>query len=773
MERQIKMSESLQVVFFLMQQNVVASRSQYVMPEHLMLIMLRTKEFRRVLDIWEIRPNDLKKELEDYLGQMEKVPDEMDYTPEFSVKMMELLDLSASGVASSGTSEIEMPHCINALLKLEDCFASELLHEAVDPQAIDDDGAEFMATVIDVYGSVDHTFLSDRDIFKQGEGGYEEDDIESGDDMLDDLFDSRDSDQEWRSYVECLNETAERRNPLVGRERELERTMQVLCRREKNNPLHVGEPGVGKTALVYGLARLINEGKVPERLKGSRIYGLDIATMIAGTQFRGDFEKRIKMIMDGIRKEESPIVYIDEIHNLVGAGAVGEGSMDASNILKPYLEGGEIRFIGSTTYEEYNRYFSKSRGMVRRFQQIDIPEPTEAEALEILRRLKENYESYHGVSYTDEALRFAVEGSVRHINGRALPDKAIDVVDEAGAYRQMHPDEGNIVDKHLIARVLSGICRVDVPETDGTEEDNLDSLYERIRGKVFGQDEAVGKVAESVLMSRAGLTEEGKPLASLLFVGPTGVGKTETAKALAEETGVPLIRFDMSEYAEKHSVAKLIGSPAGYVGYDDGGILTDAVRKSPSCVLLLDEIEKAHPDIYDILLQVMDYARLTDNKGRHADFRNVVVIMTSNAGAQYAAQAKVGFASRVTSGEAMLRQVKRQFKPEFLNRLTSTVVFNEMTRDMASLILDKKLRQLREQLQRRGVELVLSESAQEYILNEGFTVEYGARELDRVISSWLKPLLMREILFGGLKKGGKATVSLVNDKLTLTDGIQD
>ena len=411
--------------------------------------------------------------------------------------------------------------------------------------------------------------------------------------------------------------------------------------------------------------------------------------------------------------------------------------------------------------------------MVRRFQQIDIPEPTEAEALEILRRLKENYESYHGVSYTDEALRFAVEGSVRHINGRALPDKAIDVVDEAGAYRQMHPDEGNIVDKHLIARVLSGICRVDVPETDGTEEDNLDSLYERIRGKVFGQDEAVGKVAESVLMSRAGLTEEGKPLASLLFVGPTGVGKTETAKALAEETGVPLIRFDMSEYAEKHSVAKLIGSPAGYVGYDDGGILTDAVRKSPSCVLLLDEIEKAHPDIYDILLQVMDYARLTDNKGRHADFRNVVVIMTSNAGAQYAAQAKVGFASRVTSGEAMLRQVKRQFKPEFLNRLTSTVVFNEMTRDMASLILDKKLRQLRGQLERRGVELVLSESAREYVLNEGFTVEYGARELDRVISSRLKPLLMREILFGGLKKGGKATVSLVNDKLTLTDGIQD
>ena len=337
----------------------------------------------------------------------------------------------------------------------------------------------------------------------------------------------------------------------------------------------------------------------------------------------------------------------------------------------------------------------------------------------------------------------------------------------------MHPDEGNIVDKHLIARVLSGICRVDVPETDGTEEDNLDSLYERIRGKVFGQDEAVGKVAESVLMSRAGLTEEGKPLASLLFVGPTGVGKTETAKALAEETGVPLIRFDMSEYAEKHSVAKLIGSPAGYVGYDDGGILTDAVRKSPSCVLLLDEIEKAHSDIYDILLQVMDYARLTDNKGRHADFRNVVVIMTSNAGAQYAAQAKVGFASRVTSGEAMLRQVKRQFKPEFLNRLTSTVVFNEMTRDMASLILDKKLRQLRGQLERRGVELVLSESAREYVLNEGFTVEYGARELDRVISSRLKPLLMREILFGGLKKGGKATVSLVNDKLTLTDGIQD
>ena len=570
----------------------------------------------------------------------------------------------------------------------------------------------------------------------------------------------------WRKLVTCLNDTWEDHNPLVGRKKELERTIQVLCRKEKNNPLHIGEPGVGKTALVYGLAQFISTTvwNIPERLKGSKIYQLDIGTLLAGTQFRGDFEKRIKEVMDGIMRESNRnIVYIDEIHNLVGAGATGEGSMDASNMLKPYLESGKIRFIGSTTYDEYNRHFSKSKGLVRRFQQIDIAEPTAEEALEILKRLKKNYEKFHGVYYADKALEFAVTASDKFINERFLPDKAIDLIDEAGAYREMNPIRGQkrqTVDKALIADILSKVCKVDAMAMKEDDNDALETLYERISSKIYGQDEAVRQVVEAVQMSKAGLLDDNKPLASLLFVGPTGVGKTEVARVLAKELGIELVRFDMSEYTEKHTVAKLIGSPAGYVGYEDGGLLTDAIRKTPNCVLLLDEIEKAHQDIYNILLQVMDYARLTDNKGRKADFRHVILIMTSNAGAQYAAQANIGFQGSVSRGEAMLKQVKKTFKPEFINRLSGTVVFNDMDKAMATLILRKKLGELQEKLTARQVKMTLTDEAFDYLLKEGFTQEYGAREMDRVITSKLKPLLMREILFGSLKKGGSAIVEL-------------
>ena len=575
--------------------------------------------------------------------------------------------------------------------------------------------------------------------------------------------------EQWKSLVVCINDNLDNRNPLIGRKNELEHTIRVLCRKDKNNVLHIGEPGVGKTALVYGLADMINKELVPDSLIGSRIYQLDLGTLLAGTQFRGDFEKRLKMIMDGVSRENNPIVYIDEIHSLVGAGATSESAMDASNMLKPYLEAGKIRFIGSTTYDEYKRHFAKSKGLVRRFRQIDIAEPSIEETIEIIRQLKKNYEKFHGVYYADKAIEFAVKASARHISDRFLPDKAIDLIDEAGAYRRMHRlhQRRQTVDVNLIAEVLSKICKVDYLSIKEDDTQRLETLQSRISSQIFGQNEAVRQVSEAVQMAKAGLTEESKPLASLLFVGPTGVGKTEVAKVLANELGIELVRFDMSEFTEKHAVAKLIGSPAGYVGYEDGGQLTDAIRKTPNCVLLLDEIEKAHPDIYNILLQVMDYARLTDNKGNHADFRNVILIMTSNAGAQFASHAKVGFGNITTSGEAMMRQVKKTFKPEFINRLSGTVVFNDMSREMASLILEKKLNKLRGQLVAKKVSLVLSESAQDYILKKGFTNEYGARELDRVIASGLKPLLMREILFGSLKKGGEAIIDLKGGNLVM------
>jgi ATP-dependent Clp protease ATP-binding subunit ClpA len=574
----------------------------------------------------------------------------------------------------------------------------------------------------------------------------------------------------WRRLVTCMNEHYQHHNPLIGREAELQRTIQVLCRKDKNNPLHVGEPGVGKTALIWGLARIIEEGSVPARLQGSRIYMLDIGTLLAGTQYRGDFENRIKQIMDGVQEEsDKNIIYIDEIHTLVGAGATGEGSMDASNMLKPYLESGSIRFIGSTTYEEYNRHFSRSKGLVRRFQQIDIPEPTPEETKHILRQLREQYETFHGVHYDEAALDFAVDASYKYVNDRFLPDKAIDLIDEAGARAEVNNQKSDVkVTKTDIADVLAKTCKVDAMAMSNDDDNSqLETLAPRLLSKIYGQDEAIRQVVESVQLSKAGLLDDNKPLASLLFVGPTGVGKTEVARVLAKELGIELLRFDMSEYTEKHTVAKLIGSPAGYVGYEDGGLLTDAIRKTPNCVLLLDEIEKAHQDIYNILLQVMDYARLTDNKGRKADFRNVILIMTSNAGAQFAGQANIGFTGNVKRGDAMLKQVKKTFKPEFINRLTGTVVFNDMDQQMARLILKKKLGELQEKLTAKQVQMTLTDEAFDFLLNEGFTREYGAREMDRVIAQRLKPLLMREILFGSLKNGGSVEISMENGSISI------
>ena len=727
-------------------------RHEYLLPEHFLRVALHHKEIIETFNEMDVDIEPLSKSLDDFLRRQEKVPEDMEFTLSLSNQFEDLLHEVEDYQFAAEAEVVGVPHLISSLLQLDNSNASYLLGKAIDWNT-----GEFLSLIIAAYGGED----SNDEIPAMAMGENEP----SGPSDK-----GKNKNDSWRSFVTCINDDVERRNPLIGRERELARTIQVLCRKDKNNPLHVGEPGVGKTALVYGLARMINEGRVPDRLKGAKIYGLEIASLLAGTQFRGDFEKRLKTIVDGVAKEENVIIYIDEIHNLVGAGATGEGSMDASNMLKPYLESGKIRFIGSTTFDEYKRYFAKSKGLVRRFSQIDIIEPSVDEAINILNQLKGSYESYHGVTYLPEAIDYAVKGSARHITDRFLPDKAIDLIDEAGAYRQAHKnveenssEKGNIIDKELIAEILSKVCKIDAVSMRKDSVASLEDLGERISGRIYGQDDAVRAVTEAVQMSRAGLNDDNKPLASLLFVGPTGVGKTELAKSLAEELGIGLVRFDMSEYAEKHTVAKLIGSPAGYVGYEDGGLLTDAIRKTPDCVLLLDEIEKAHPDIYNILLQVMDYASLTDSKGNKADFRNVVIIMTSNAGARYASQANVGFGSTVSAGTAMMKQVKKTFQPEFLNRLSATVMFNDMDRHMASLILDKKLRGLEDKLRSKNVTLSLSEEAREHLLAAGFSKEYGAREMDRVIGSELKPILMREILFGKLKEGGEAVIGLSSD----------
>lgn len=516
---------------------------------------------------------------------------------------------------------------------------------------------------------------------------------------------------------------------------------------------------------------MIKRGEVPERLKGARVYMMDMATMVAGAQFRGDFEKRMKMVMEGLAAEGNAILYIDEIHNLVGAGrSGGDSSLDGANILKPYLENGVIRFIGSTTYDEFNRYVARQKSLVRRFQQIDIAEPSIDDAIRIVSGLLPGYEKFHGVKYAKGAAEYAVRYTSRYMKDRFLPDKAVDLLDEAGAYRETHPlttQKRQSVDRKLLSDVLAKLCKIDADVLKEGRDDRLMTLADDMKRQIYGQDTAVDKVVEAVQMAKAGLAEDQKPMASLLFVGPTGVGKTEVARVLANQLGVRLVRFDMSEYAEKHAVAKLIGSPAGYVGYEDGGLLTDAIRKTPNCVLLFDEIEKAHPDIYNIFLQVMDYASLTDNRGQRADFQEVIIIMTSNAGAQYASRANIGFGGTVSRGEAMLTQVKKTFKPEFLNRLTDTIVFHDMDRHMAELILDKSLRRLADKLAAKNVELTVSDEARELLLKKGFTAEYGARELDRVVSNMLKPLLMREILFGWLRGGGKAEAVVTEGKIEL------
>ena len=793
--------------------NVVSYHHEFLMPEHLLLSIIDHPEVVRIMRRMKIDQKSMRQELDAWLKQQERIPKEFSHVkPEPSV-LFKAMHSSAYLVNLAGGAGVKLnvTHFLTAMLTLPYTEAPFLIDKYIGEQGEkftrlvgekfpDEEDPEMkeLSKLSPLLANESEGGLSDEELMNEmrafiesgssdfddddedgddGDFWYDDDDDNDEDDGIDnDEYDDPEGWQtgkrhpsDWHKLVTCISDKVDQHNPLIGREKELDRTIQVLCRAEKNNPLHVGEPGVGKTALVFGLAKLINENQVPDRLKGARIYGMDIGQMLAGSQYRGDFEKRIKMVMDGAAKEGNVIIYIDEIHNMIGAGRGSDGGPDASNMLKQYLEAGDIRFIGSTTYEEYNRYMAKSKGIVRRFQQIDIKEPSVDEAIKILEGLQHKYNIYHGVTYRKDALEYAVRASDKYISNRFLPDKAIDLMDEAGAYLEVHPAnrQRSYVTKAVIQQILTKVCKIDAAAIKDEDNSALASLRQRMLDKIYGQDTAVDKVVEAVMMAKAGLIDDDKPMASLLFVGPTGVGKTEVARVLARELGIELVRFDMSEYTEKHAVAKLIGSPAGYVGYEDGGQLTDAIRKTPNCVLLLDEIEKAHSDIYNILLQVMDYARLTDNKGQKADFRNVILIMTSNAGAQYASQANIGFAGNVSRGQAMLAQVKKTFRPEFINRLSDTVVFHDMDRHMAELILDKKLAQLADKLSAKGVSIELTPQTREQLLKWGFTKEYGAREMDRVIGNRLKPVLMKALLFGKLKKGGKAVVKLEGKELVI------
>ena len=726
-------------------------RHEYVTPEHLLLASLKNKRFLEAIKGCGGDAQKLTDNLNDYLDKYVSKVEGKDAKESFG--MENILFIATQQAVFSGKNKIDLEHIISALYELENSYAVYYLNEQ---------GINKRDLLFDLCHRESEIMLenSNDEIFLDNNLNDEYDDAEK-----------LDKETIIKKYAKNLTQEVNQINkdPLIGRQDILDRTIQILCRRTKNNPIHVGEVGVGKTAITLGLAKLIVEKKVPEKLKNAEIFSLDVGSLLAGTRYRGDFEERMKVLLDEIMTRENPIVYIDEIHTIVGSGALEGGSLDGASLIKSYLLEGKIKFIGATTYDEYKKYFEKDKGLSRRFQIIDVKEPSKDEAVKILEGLKKNFEDYHNVKYTNRALVSAVNLSSKYINDRYLPDKAIDIIDEAGAYMSMVRKDIRTkkIDEGIIEKIIAKMCNIPKETVEGNEVQSLKNLEATMKKNIFGQDTAIENVVRCIKMSRAGLNDENKPVASMLFVGPTGVGKTEIAKVLANSLGIEFVRFDMSEYGEKHAASKLIGSPPGYVGYEEGGLLTDTIRKKPNCVLLLDEVEKAHRDILNVLLQIMDYATLTDNKGRKADFKNVIIIMTSNAGARYVGKNLVGFLDREVKKDVINEEVKKFFSPEFRNRLDKIIVFNDIDKDMSINIVKKQLAIFNERLKNKNINVTFRESVIEYIADTGTSKEFGAREILRVINTQLKPLLVDKILFDDLRDDLKYDIDYEMGKFKL------
>lgn len=724
---------------------------EYATLEHLLLALTEDQDAMAVLRSCGVALGELRAKTEQYLDtELTYLVNSQTVEAKPTTAFQRVLQRAAIHVQSSGREEVTGANVLVALFSERESNAVYFLQEQEMTRF---DAVNYISHgIAKVPGATDATHTP------RGTEEADEKPVKTGRDALD-------------AYCSNLNEKARKGkiDPLIGREKEVERTIQILCRRSKNNPLYVGDPGVGKTAIAEGLARKIEDGDVPEVLLGCTIFALDMGALLAGTRYRGDFEERLKAVMAELQTLDNVVLFIDEIHTIIGAGATSGGAMDASNLLKPALSNGAIRCIGSTTYKEYRNHFEKDRALVRRFQKIDIGEPTPEDTIKILRGLKSYYEDHHNVKYTQDAIRAAVDLAVRYIGDRKLPDKAIDVIDEVGAAQMLLPaaKRKKTIGVKEIEAVVAAMARVPPKAVSKDDREVLAQLERDLKTMVFDQDEAIHLLSASIKMARAGLRDPEKPIGSYLFSGPTGVGKTEVARQLAKTLGIELLRFDMSEYMERHAVSRLIGAPPGYVGFEQGGLLTDKVDQQPHCVLLLDEIEKAHPDLFSLLLQVMDYGRLTDNNGKTIDFRNVILIMTTNAGAAQLARAPLGFEAerRVEDDQ---EEIKRLFTPEFRNRLDAIVPFRPLKPETVLRVVDKFVMQLEAQLAEKNVVIVLSDKARDYIARTGFDPAMGARPLARMIQEKIKRPLAEELLFGALRDGGSVEVDFDGISLTFT-----